>query len=241
MRPLAFRSCCILSVLLMAPLLHDCRGDRSDTARVRIDIHQSDEAIRQELLGYTPLGSDAAAVLEFVYLHLSVEGRGSGVGLMARPTITAILGHSPRYVFMSNNVEAIWRFDERRKLRSLEIQRYGTKGSPSSRNDFLSPVQIDLQQSNEEIRRILLGYTPLGSDLASIVRFIMLRLYAQSSEASGVALTGKPGLAVILGEYIDPKSGSPRRVLVNWTRDSNQRLKDIEVSRVSSLDVLFKN
>lgn len=226
--------------MLVAPLPHGCRGDRLNTAMVRIDIHQSDEAIRQELLGYTPLGSDATAVLEFVYLHLSVEGRGSGVGLMARPDISAILGHSPRYVFMYNNVEAIWRFDERRKLRSLEIQRYGTKGAPSSRNDFLSPVQIDLQQSNEVIRRILLRHTPLGSDLASISRFIQTRLYAQSSEADGVALTGKPGLAVILGEYVDPKSGSRQRVRANWTRDSNQRLKDIEVSRVSSLDVLFK-
>ncbi|MBA2435088.1 MAG: hypothetical protein H0V54_08425 [Chthoniobacterales bacterium] len=226
--------------MLAAPLPHGCRGDRLNTAMVRIDIHHSDEAIRQELLGYTPLGSDAAAVLEFVYLHLGVEGRGSGVGLVPRPDITATLGHSPRYMFMSNNVEANWRFDERRKLRSLEIRRYGTKGGNYNRDDFLYPVQIDLRQSNEMIRRILLRHTPLGSDLASISRFIETRLYAQSSEADGVALTGRPGLAVILGEYMDPKSGSPQRVRVNWTWDSNQRLKAIEVSRVSSLDGRFQ-
>ncbi len=197
-----FRSCCILSVFLLAPLRHNCHGAGSDSPTVRIDVRHSDEAIRQELMDYTPLGSKATVVLEFVHTRLYCGAFSSSVGIVPRAGVGVRLGDYPDGPFMRTAVDANWRFDKHRNLQSIEIRRVSGKANSNPANDpTVEPkVKIDLHHSNRAIRKGLLQYTPLGSQMSQIGRFLGLRLYSQSGIADGVALTGKPGIAVILGE-----------------------------------------
>lgn len=214
----------------------DCYAAGSRAARVRIDVHHSDEAIRQELLGYTPIGSDATAVLEFVHTRLYSKGFGSSIGIMPKAGIGVTLGDYSGGVFLRTAVEAGWHFDENRKLRVIEIRRYTGKGGSYPVNDpaFTPKVKIDLHHSDESIRDELLRYTPLGSQMAEIGRFIALRLYSQSGELDGVALTGKAGTAVILGEYGGGGTTPSRKsIRVVWSFNEGQRLENIYIKRIN--------
>jgi hypothetical protein len=219
--------------MLVAALPHSCHGARLDTARVRIDVHHSDEAIRQELLGYTPLGSDAAAVLAFVRLRLSSEGIASNIGLQKffRPAISSLLGHYRTGLFSQECVEAQWEFDDGRKLRAITFRRFPYSGGWFRPSDFIPQVQIDLYQSDENIRRQLLTFTPIGTSGLVVGKFLATRLYIQAA-ANGKVLTGRLGRAVILGEYIDKTTGLRYSVRANWISDARDRLSDIQVSRV---------
>lgn len=222
--------------MLVAALPHGCRGGRLDTARARIDVHHSDEAIRQELLGYTPLGSNTAMVLEFVHMRLYSEGFGSSIGIMPKGGIAVTLGDYSGGMFLRTAVEAGWQFDENRKLRSIEIRRYTGKGGSYPANDPASrpKVRIDLHQPDWAIRAQLLKSTPLGSQMAEVDRFIALRLYSQSGMASGLALTEKAGTGVILGEYGNKAHASSARASVRavWSFSAEGKLKDIYIRRV---------
>ena len=68
--------------------------------------------------------------------------------------------------------------------------------------------------------------------MAEIIRFISIRLYSQSGIADGVALTGKAGIAVILGEYGGRTGPSRKSIRAVWSFNKENRLEDIHISRV---------
>jgi hypothetical protein len=211
--------------------------------RVRIDVKQSDEAIRKKLLSYTPTGSDAAQVLDFVQLNLYWEGLfRSGVGVQSRPNISVYIGHVFKGPILYQAVEATWRFDEHRKLQEIKIKRSNQEGMYSS---FQTPsskpkVRIALGQSDEAIRMKLLKYTPIGSSLPDVTTFIGQRLYYEGGSVNGIIpLAGHWGPGIVLGGYVDSHDSLRKIVVVNWqfpNKGAQSKLDVIEVKRVSSLN-----
>lgn len=205
-------------------------------------MHQTDDAIRLELLSLTPLGVDADKVLDFVHTRLYYEGGfASGIGLVRKPGISVLIGHERGGPIGHYAVEALWKFNDRRKLEGIEIRRFIQEGPYSHADDppVTPKVKIALNQSDEAISQELLKYTPVGSSLADVGRFIMTRLYCESGEANGLPLTGHPGVGVVLGEYVDAKDSLRKVVRVNWRFPEGQmrpELEGIEVKRSSSFD-----
>jgi hypothetical protein len=223
------------SLILAVVLVFGVVSGRSNSfGKVKIDVHQSDESVRAELLDYTPIRSDADRVLEFVHLRLYHEGGfASGVGIMPRPGISVDLGHIDG-IFAHQSVVAEWRFDDLRKLQTVVVKRFYLEGSYDARSDPPSgpKVKIDLHQTDEAIRAELLGETPLGTADNDVLKFIQTRLYCQSAIASGQAVMGKPGIGMILGEYRDPRTSRHVSVRANWSFNERRQLKDIEIKRV---------
>lgn len=101
-------------------------------------------------------------------------------------------------------------------------------------------MRINVRQSDDQIREQLLTYTPLGSNIGTVENFIRMRLFFLGGpSAYGEALTGKPGVGVILGHYLDKETGTQKTVRVNWVRDGQNRVRDIEVRRVDGVAPLF--
>lgn len=93
---------------------------------ITIDIRQSEDSIRKDLLNYIPPGSHADDVIQFVLSRLHHDGLWiSGVGIMPRPSIEVQLGHSFG-VITHEVITAEWAFDERLNLTGLKIS--GTPG-----------------------------------------------------------------------------------------------------------------
>ncbi len=69
--------------------------------------------------------------------------------------------------------------------------------------------------------------------MAGIDRFLQTRLYSQSGLANGVALTGKAGSAVVLGEYFEGVSSLRKSVRADWSFNEQQRLQDVYIRRVN--------
>ena len=62
--------------------------------KVKIDVRASADAIRDDILKYTPIGSGADDVAEFILSRLYYEGSySSGIGIMPRPAVSVALGH----------------------------------------------------------------------------------------------------------------------------------------------------
>lgn len=226
---------CSIALLLLFGLRESLSDEvRVNSGRVQIYTSLSDDEIRAKLLSYTPFGTNSLTVLDFVRLRLDSEGIGSTIGLekFYPPVVSSVLGHRRTGLFSQESTQAFWKFDAGRKLRGIVIRRFPyEEGSWFKPSDFIPQVTVNLRQSNEEIRRVLLTYTPRGSSYTTFGRFIDTRLYTQCSGA-GVLLTSREGDAVILGEYADHASESRYSVRAVWIRDGNQRLKDVEVSRI---------
>ena len=209
----------------------------SDT--IKINTHQSDDAIRKELFKYTPRGGHADDVIEFVLSRLYHEDNCiSGVGIMPRPSIGVKLGHS--FGFISHEAtNAEWIFDVRLNLEDIKITRYMTKAGGEDW-DPRPRVRIDLRQSDGEIRKELLKYVPLGSNIGVGHDFIGMRLFFQGGPSHyGEALTGKPGVGAVLGHYFDKDTGVQKSVRVNWVHDEQSRIRELEVRRVDGVAPLF--
>ncbi len=226
----------ILYIALTALCQAHSYANPTRSPTVRIDVRHPDETIRAQLLGYTPLGSDAKVVLEFVHTRLYCEGFASTIGVMPKPGISVSLGNYYGGVFSRVAVDADWQFDGGRKLRNIGVQQSRAKGGPFPAVDpTVTPkVRIDLRQPDWAIRAQLLESTPLGSPMAEVDRFIALQLYSQSGIASGIALTEKAGTGVILGEYGNEAHASSARTSVRavWSFSADGSLKDIYIRRV---------
>ena len=210
------------------------------TKKIRIDVRQSDSAIRGELLRYTPLGSSADSVMDLLLSKFYFEGLySSTVGIIPKPALGGRLGH--RYdnpPWGHSAVEANWIFDKNLRLRDIEIKSVPQEGlySHSQDPDLRPKVKINLSGPDETIRREILRETPLGSDRALVEGFIGTHLYFQGALMNGALLAGKAGsTVVILGHYHDDHVSKEISVRVFWEVDKNDRLKDVHVQRVNSL------
>jgi hypothetical protein len=88
--------------------------------------HLSDEAIRQELLQLTPIGTAMEKVYDLLELRLeSAPGYGHvAMGLQwAKGDLWMQLGNYPQPGPFATIVEAFWRSDKHHKLRGVEIRR----------------------------------------------------------------------------------------------------------------------
>ena len=199
---------------------------------MKIDVRASADAIRDDILKYTPIGSGADDVAEFILSRLYYEGSySSGIGIMPRPAVSVALGHRSGSSRLSHtSVQSLWTFNERLKLQDVQVEEMPQEGSFDLRKvPANSPkIRIDLSQSDEAIRRQLLVYMPRGSRLRTIFAFLN-RLRYLGGPASGEALTGKPGIGVVLGHQIDKESGRDRQVQVNWVLDERDNLVEIQI------------
>lgn len=199
--------------------------------KLAINVQQSDDQTRRQLLTHTPLGTSADHVIDFVLTRLYYEGLyDSGVGLELEPRIAVRIGH--RYdnpPFGHSAVEAYWKFNKDLRLRDIEIKRVPQEGgySHSQDPDPRPKVKVDLRQSNKNIRQQILKETPLKSDGVFVEGFIGRHLYFQGGPANAVLLVGKRGNAVILGRYFDERGSKEMSVIVVWQYDENDRLREV--------------
>jgi hypothetical protein len=232
--------CTALSVLVSCALgLVGIEVSAAIGGKLAINVQQSDDETRRELLAHTPLGTSADDIIDFVLTRLYYEGLyDSGVGLEDEPRIAVRIGH--RYdnpPFGHSAVEAYWKFDKDLRLRGIEIKSVPQEGAYSQKQDpdARPKVKIDLRKPDEIIRQQILKETPLKSDGAFVEGFIGRHLYFQGGPANAVLLVGKPGTAVILGRYVDERSSKQMSVIVVWQYDQNGRLCEVEVSRTANL------
>jgi hypothetical protein len=201
--------------------------------KLKIDVRSSPSSIRNDILKYAPIGSSADDVAEFILSRLYYEGGySSGIGTMPRPGIAVTLGH--RSGLSSHiSIQAQWRFDDKLKLQDVQIEEMPEEGAfdPRQIPDNSPKIYIDLTQRDEAIRDQILKYTPTGSSLTT-VRAFLGRLHYLGGPVSGVALTGKRGIGVVLGHLIDSSTGRDRMVQVNWVQDERDNLVEIQIRRV---------
>lgn len=119
--------------VLLAMLLSVLVGHVAAADKIKINVRQSDETIRQQLLQLTPPGTSAEAVFQFLQVRLQRD-RGSRIagapGQPFRSTMSVALGHyyDPRtmsevFLPFPTIVQAIWNFDERDRLRDIQVRR----------------------------------------------------------------------------------------------------------------------
>jgi len=228
----------VFVAMFLVAFASDARDSDSIREKITINVHQSDHAIRNELLKYTPLGSSADSVIDFVLSRIYFEGLySSTVGIIAEPALGGELGH--RYdnpPWGHSAVDASWMFDKNLKLRDIEIQSVPQEGlySHSQDPDLRPKVKINLHQSDEAIRREILKETPVGSDRVLVEVFIGSHLYFQGGSLNGALLGGKAGSnGIILGHYYDERVSKERSIWVFWNFDANDRLQNIEVQRTN--------
>jgi hypothetical protein len=116
----------------VAALVCGLIGDLSAADKIKINVRQSDAAIRQQLLRFTPPGTSAEQVFQVLQSRLQRE-RGSLVGAPGQPyrsTMRVVLDHyhDPRtiseYLFpFPTIVGATWKFDGRDRLRDVQVRR----------------------------------------------------------------------------------------------------------------------
>jgi hypothetical protein len=117
----------IATALVCALIGHLTAGDR-----IKINVRQSDEAIRQKLLEVTPVGTATEDVFRFAQSQLYRESRVVGwppkyPGKRFGNFIYAELGHyyEAKDLFMLPTVvQAVWYFDNQDKLRDIRIRRF---------------------------------------------------------------------------------------------------------------------
>ena len=98
-----------------------------------INVRQSDNSIRAELLRHTPLGMSATDVYQFLRHRLRHAPNTHVAGAPGQPyrsNMSVDLGHyitsESFYTFGPMVVEATWRFDTHDKLRDIEVRRFMT-------------------------------------------------------------------------------------------------------------------
>ena len=104
--------------------------------KIKINVFRSDEAIRRQLFQLTPLGMSAREVYEILESRLQPDSDTS-IGKPAPDESfesfinelrgSAILVQVGHYIpVFTTIVQAIWQFDDRGKLRDIEIRRINT-------------------------------------------------------------------------------------------------------------------
>lgn len=105
-----------VALCLFLILTFSCKSTNS--SHVRIDPKLPENAIRVELLQYTPLGSNEGYVLNFARNRLK-HGRGQPTYDRSN-TLIVLLGSSAR-LFGSDNTWVQWRFDIEHKLIGIDV------------------------------------------------------------------------------------------------------------------------
>ena len=108
-------------------------GGLSAIDKVTIGVHDSDAAIRQQLLNLTPPGMPIEAVHEVLENHLVRDKETEIAGWPVRVTGGCMIVALGRYYELSTIraywlpfatvVDATWFFDERNKLRDIQVRR----------------------------------------------------------------------------------------------------------------------
>jgi short subunit dehydrogenase-like uncharacterized protein len=98
-----------------------------------VNVRQSDDTIRAQLLRQTPLGTPATEVYQFLQHRLRHAENTHVTGAPGQPyrsTMSVDLGYyatlASLYTFGPVVVQATWRFDEHDKLRDIEVRRFLT-------------------------------------------------------------------------------------------------------------------
>jgi hypothetical protein len=119
--------------VIVAALFCALVGHLSAADRIRINVRQSDAAIRRQLLQLTPIGTSAERVFDVLEYRLERDRRSHITGFPGqRPGsfMSVDLGHyfEPRsfsegFFLFPTVVQAFWHFDERNKLRDIRVRR----------------------------------------------------------------------------------------------------------------------
>jgi hypothetical protein len=109
-------------------------GNLAAAEKIKINVRQSDGAIRLQLIRLTPVGTDIHQVYQFLDSRVHRDSRVIGGPMEPRPFSTGLateLGHyyerrspSEGLFLFPTVVKAFWEFDERHKLRDIRVQRF---------------------------------------------------------------------------------------------------------------------
>jgi len=97
-----------------------------------VNVRQSDDSIREQLLRHTPPGTPAPDVFEFLQhgLRHAPGTHVAGAPHAISSFMVVDLGHymtlASLYTLGPMVVQATWRFDEHDKLRDIEVRRFLT-------------------------------------------------------------------------------------------------------------------
>lgn len=102
-------------------------GSLSAAEKVRINVRQSDAAVRQDLLQLTPLGTPINEVYTFLQWRIERDIRVVGGPEEPHPFsrgLSTHLGHYYRPLSLFPTVvQAFWDFDEQGKLHNIRVRR----------------------------------------------------------------------------------------------------------------------
>jgi hypothetical protein len=102
----------------------DSKKVPGSSPNIRIDLLQSDEAIRLRLLRYTPKGSRLTAIFAFLGKLHYLGGPRSGTALTGKPSIGVVLGHQvDKSSGRDTQVQVNWLLDEHDNLAEIQIRR----------------------------------------------------------------------------------------------------------------------
>lgn len=120
--------------VLLAMLLSALVGHVAAADKIKINVRQSDGAIRLQLIRLTPVGTDIHQVYQFLDSRLHRDSRVIGGPMEPRPFSTGLaaeLGHyhelrspSEGLFMFPTVVKAFWEFDERHRLSDIRVQRF---------------------------------------------------------------------------------------------------------------------
>ena len=207
--------------------------------KITINVQQPNDQIRAQVLRYTPVGSIADDVIDFIQSRLYYEGvYGSDVGVAENPGVSVTLGHRNDNPPWGHSAVAVaWIFKDDLKLQDIQIRAVPQEGSYShSQDPDLRPkIKINLHEPDNVIKQQILKYTPVGTDRGTVSGLIGTHLYFQGGLTNGQLLGGKSGsTGVILGHYFDDSISKEMSVRVRWEFDDD-RVKDVAVWRTDSL------
>jgi hypothetical protein len=118
----------------IALLLCALVGDLGAADKIKINVRQSDAAIRQQLLQLTPLGMPIRDVYQILQSRLHRDSRIVGGPEKPHPfkgQLGTEIGHyhEPRsfsegFLLFPTVVQTSWSFDRRQKLRDIHVRRF---------------------------------------------------------------------------------------------------------------------
>jgi hypothetical protein len=122
----------VLRIVILTLLFCGSAGDLLSLDTVTINVRQSDDAIRHQLLQLTPLGTTARQVFQFLQIRLHHDRDShitGGPGQSFRSTMSVDLGDyvsfTPQsYFIFPTVVQAFWYFDKDDKLRDIQVRRF---------------------------------------------------------------------------------------------------------------------
>ena len=102
-------------------------GSLSASDKVKINVRQSDAAVRQDLLHLTPVGTSIKEVYQLLQSRVERDNRIVGGSEEPHPFsggLSTHLGHyyKPLSLFPTV-VQAFWDFDEHGRLRDIKVRR----------------------------------------------------------------------------------------------------------------------